>query len=45
MTCQVSDVQISRRELRRMALWHGLIAFGFNTAILALFVNIVAGML
>jgi len=45
MTCQVSDVQISRRALRRMALWHGLIAFGFNTAILALFVNIVAGIL
>jgi uncharacterized membrane protein len=45
MTCQVSDVQISRRPLRRMVLWHGLIAFGFNTAILALFVNIVAGLL
>lgn len=45
MTCQVSDVQISARALRRTALWHGLIAFGFNTAILALLVNIVAGLL
>jgi uncharacterized membrane protein len=45
MTCQVSDVQICARGLRRMALWHGLIAFLFNTAILALFVNIVAGLI
>ena len=45
MTCQVSDVQVSSRSLRRMALWHGLIAFLFNTAILALFVNIVAGLI
>jgi uncharacterized membrane protein len=45
MTCQVSDVQISARPMRRTALWHGLIAFGFNTAILALLVNIVAGLL
>jgi uncharacterized membrane protein len=45
MTCQVSDVQISGRGLRRIALWHGLIAFVFNTAILALFVNIVAGLI
>jgi len=44
MTCQVSDVQVAKRSLRRMALWHGLIAFVFNTAILALFVNIVAGL-
>jgi len=44
MTCQVSDVQITRRSLRRIALWHGLIAFVFNTAILALFVNIVASL-
>ncbi len=44
MTCQVSDVQITKRSLRRIALWHGLIAFVFNTAILALFVNIVAGL-
>jgi len=45
MTCQVSDVQVSSRRLRRIALWHGLIAFMFNTAILALFVNIVAGLI
>ena len=45
MTCQVSDVQISARPIRRLALVQGLIAFAFNTAILAMFVNIVAGLL
>ena len=44
MTCQVSDVQISSRRIRRITLLHGLIAFVFNTAILAMFVNIVAGL-
>jgi uncharacterized membrane protein len=44
MTCQVSDVQISSPEMRRLALVHGLISFLFNTAILAMFVNIVAGL-
>lgn len=42
MTCQVSDVQIAKKELRRLAMVHGLISFAFNTAILALLVNIVA---
>jgi uncharacterized membrane protein len=42
MTCQVSDVQISGRDLRRMALVHGIVAFFFNTIILALTINIVA---
>jgi uncharacterized membrane protein len=45
MTCQVSDVQIARKSLRRMATVHGLISFVFNTAILAVFVNIVAGLI
>jgi uncharacterized membrane protein len=44
MTCQVSDVQISSSNLRRLALVHGLISFAFNTAILAMFVNIIAGL-
>jgi uncharacterized membrane protein len=44
MTCQVSDVQISSPQMRRLALMHGLISFMFNTAILAVFVNIVAGL-
>ena len=44
MTCQVSDVQISSPRIRRVALLHGLISFAFNTAILAMFVNIIAGL-
>jgi uncharacterized membrane protein len=45
MTCQVSDVQISASKLRRLVLVHGLISFAFNTAILAMFVNIIAGLI
>lgn len=42
MTCQVSDVQVSGRGLRRLALIHGVVAFFFNTIILALTINIIA---
>lgn len=45
MTSQVSDVQISSKTMRRMATVHGLISFAFNTAILAMFVNIVASVI
>jgi len=45
MTCQVSDVQICSKTLRRMATVHGLISFAFNTAVLAMFVNIVASLI
>ncbi len=45
MTFQVSDVQITARRLRRLALLHGLLSFLFNTVIVALTVNIAAGML
>lgn len=43
MTFQVSDVQIVRKRVRRIALVHGIIAFFFNVFILALSVNVVAG--
>jgi len=43
MTSQVSDVQISGRQLRRLALIHGVVSFFFNTIILALTINILAG--
>lgn len=45
MTFQVSDVQITSRKLRRLALAHGLIGFLFNTVIVALTVNIAASLL
>lgn len=44
MTFQVSDVEISARKIRRLALWHGFISFGYNATIIALTVNIVAGL-
>lgn len=43
MTFQVSDVQITRPGVRRIALVHGIIAFFFSVIILALSVNVVAG--
>ena len=45
MTFQVSDVQISARKLRRLALVHGLLGFMFNTVIIALTVNLASGLL
>jgi uncharacterized membrane protein len=45
MTFQVSDVQITDRRIRRLVLGHGLISFGYNTAILALVVNVVSNLL
>jgi uncharacterized membrane protein len=42
MTFQVSDVQITSRELRQLVLVHGILSFGFNTVILALAINTVA---
>lgn len=45
MTCQVSDVQVASREMRRLVLIHGVLSFAFNTVILALTVNIVSGLL
>ena len=44
MTCQVSDVQISSRGIRRLALVHGLLSFLFNTVILALTINLSSGL-
>jgi len=46
MTCQVSDVQITSRRMRRLTLAHSILSFGFNTIILALVINIaVSGLL
>jgi uncharacterized membrane protein len=45
MTCQVSDVQIASRPLRRLALVHGILTFFFNTVIVALSINLLAGLI
>ena len=45
MTCQVSDVDVTSREMRRLVLLHGILSFGFNTVILALTINTVSSFL
>jgi uncharacterized membrane protein len=42
MTAQVSDVGITDKIIRRTATVHGIVSFVFNTALLALMVNIAA---
>ncbi|MEO6453224.1 MAG: DUF1345 domain-containing protein [Ginsengibacter sp.] len=44
MTFQVSDVQITSKKIRRLALLHGILSFGFNTIIVALTINVIAGL-
>jgi uncharacterized membrane protein len=41
----VSDVQITSRRVRRLAMVHGLVSFAFNTVILALSINVISGLL
>lgn len=43
MTFQVSDVQITSKRLRRIAMIHGLLSFGYNTIMIALTINLIAG--
>jgi uncharacterized membrane protein len=43
MTFQVSDVQVTSKRLRNLALLQGLISFGFNTIMIALTINLIAG--
>ena len=45
MTSQVSDVQVTSREMRRLTMVHGVLSFGFNMLIVALTINVVAGLL
>ncbi len=45
MTSQVSDVEVTSRSMRRLSLIHGILAFFFNTSILAMSINIIAGLL
>jgi uncharacterized membrane protein len=42
MTCQVSDVAVASQPIRRTVIAHGVVSFFFNTALLALTVNIAA---
>lgn len=44
MTFQVSDVQITSKRLRRLVLMHSLVSFIYNTGIVALTINTLAGL-
>lgn len=45
MTFQVSDVQITDPGVRSVVLVHGILSFAYNTAILALVVNLASNLL
>jgi uncharacterized membrane protein len=45
MTFQVSDVQVTGKQMRRLVMAHGLVSFVFNVAILALIVNLGANLI
>lgn len=45
MTSQTADVAIANTRMRRLAMAHGMIAFVFNTTLLALTINIAASLL
>ena len=44
MTFQVSDVQIASARIRRTVTMHSLLAFAFNIGVVAMTVNVVAGL-
>ena len=41
---QAPDVNVTSRIIRRMTLLHGLLAFGLNTFVVALTINLIAGL-
>ena len=45
MCFQVSDVAVSRSAFRRWVLAHALLSFAYNTAIVALTINLLADLL
>lgn len=45
VAAQTADVVITKRGMRRLVLLQALLSFGFNAAILALAINIAAGLL
>jgi uncharacterized membrane protein len=45
VACQTADVGISSGAMRRAVAVHGVLAFFFNSAVLALTINIAAGLI
>lgn len=44
MCCQTSDVTVASSSMRRLAMLHSVISFFFNVIIIAISVNVAAGM-
>jgi uncharacterized membrane protein len=44
VACQTADVEITSREMRKVALAQGLVAFAFNAVIVAALVNVAFGL-
>ncbi len=44
MTFQVSDVETRTRTFRRLTLLHSVLSFGLNTFVVALTINLIAGL-
>jgi uncharacterized membrane protein len=44
VACQTADVAFTSKPLRRIGSIHGVLAFAFNTGVLALTVNLLAGL-
>lgn len=45
MTLQVSDVQVTSKEIRRIVLLHSILSFAFNTVIVAFSINLATTLL
>ena len=45
MCCQTSDVAITSSSFRRLVMLHSVVSFFFNVIIIAITVNVVAGVL
>ena len=45
MTCQVSDVAVMARHMRRLTLIHGVLSFIYNITILTMSINIIGGLI
>jgi len=43
-TFQVSDISVTSRKIRRITLFHGLLSFVLNTFVVALTINLIAGL-
>ena len=43
-TFQVSDISITSKKIRRITLFHGLLSFVLNTFVVALTINLIAGL-